>query len=57
MNWGTGKSGSEPDIPRRYNHPRGSPWTAPLGLPELATEDPQRIARALEWHEGGIDFA
>lgn len=28
-----------------------------LGLPDLATEDPQRIARALEWHEGGIDFA
>ncbi len=28
-----------------------------LGLPDLATEDPQRIARALDWHEGGIDFA
>lgn len=28
-----------------------------LGLPDLATEDPQRIAGALEWHEGGIDFA
>ena len=28
-----------------------------LGLPDLSTEDPQRIARALEWHEGGIDFA
>jgi predicted nucleic-acid-binding protein len=28
-----------------------------LGLPDLATEDPQRIARALEWHEAGIDFA
>ena len=28
-----------------------------LGLPDLATEDPQRIARALDWYEGGIDFA
>lgn len=28
-----------------------------LGLPELATEDPSRVARALEWHEAGIDFA
>lgn len=28
-----------------------------LGLPELATEDPQRVARALQWHEEGIDFA
>ena len=25
-----------------------------LGLPDLATEDPQRIARALQWHAGGI---
>ena len=28
-----------------------------LGLPDLDAEDPQRIARALAWHEGGIDFA
>lgn len=28
-----------------------------LGLPDLVTEDPQRIARALDWHEEGIDFA
>ncbi|MGQ0510463.1 MAG: type II toxin-antitoxin system VapC family toxin [Betaproteobacteria bacterium] len=28
-----------------------------LGLPEVATEDPQRVARALQWHEAGIDFA
>jgi predicted nucleic-acid-binding protein len=28
-----------------------------LGLPDLSTEDPQRIARALMWHEAGIDFA
>lgn len=28
-----------------------------LGLPELATEDPQRVARALDWHAAGIDFA
>jgi predicted nucleic-acid-binding protein len=28
-----------------------------LGLPDLATEDPQRIALALDWHAAGIDFA
>ncbi|MBY0271422.1 MAG: type II toxin-antitoxin system VapC family toxin [Burkholderiales bacterium] len=28
-----------------------------LGLPDLVMEDPQRIARALDWHEEGIDFA
>ena len=28
-----------------------------LGLAKLATEDPQRIARALEWHSRGLDFA
>lgn len=28
-----------------------------LGLPELTTEDPQRVALALDWHARGIDFA
>lgn len=28
-----------------------------LGLPDLSSEDPQRAALALEWHERGIDFA
>ncbi|MGE0873731.1 MAG: type II toxin-antitoxin system VapC family toxin [Burkholderiales bacterium] len=28
-----------------------------LGLPQLSTEDPRRVASALAWHEAGIDFA
>ena len=28
-----------------------------LGLPDLSTDDPQRVARALEWHAAGVDFA
>ena len=28
-----------------------------LGLPEVATDDPQRITSALVWHEAGLDFA
>jgi predicted nucleic-acid-binding protein len=28
-----------------------------LGLEKLVTEDPQRIARALDWHARGLDFA
>jgi len=27
------------------------------GLPGMTVEEPQVFARALEWHEGGMDFA
>jgi predicted nucleic-acid-binding protein len=28
-----------------------------LGLPGISTEDPSAVARALDWYDGGLDFA
>ena len=32
-------------------------FRALLGLPEVSIEEPEVLARALDWYEGGLDFA
>ena len=45
---------------RSYNYTRrdiGVAFAHLAGLPRVSVENPAALARALEWHAGGVDFA